>query len=71
MATPFEWRIDAIERKAAAAAPAHEVAALHEHVARLERALGEIRAECDGLRARVEAAEAQVTEWHKQDSSNG
>lgn len=48
---PYDWRIDAIEQKANAAAPRHEVDALRGDVDRLEHSLREARAEVDGLRA--------------------
>jgi predicted nucleic acid-binding Zn-ribbon protein len=50
---PYDWRIDAIERTANAAAPAHEVSALRGTVDRLEYSLREIRAEVDGLRSQL------------------
>lgn len=60
MGTPFDWKIDDIERKANAAAPSHEVSALREYVARLERAIGEVSAVADGLRTRLDAAEDRI-----------
>lgn len=55
MATPSDWRLDDIERKANAAAPAYTVDALRGDVVRLEHTVRELSAAFDGLRATVTA----------------
>lgn len=57
MSVLFEWRIQDIERKADEAnRRLYEIDSLRSDVGRLERALGEVRAECDGLRNKLQDA---------------
>ena len=60
MATPYDWRIDEIERKANAAADKHEVAALRGDVDRLEFYVRELRSEIDWLRAQLSTCQDQI-----------
>lgn len=56
MSTPYDWRIDDIERKAQRAeSRLHEVDSLRVSVDRLERENREIRSCVDGLRCTCEA----------------
>ena len=71
MSTPFEWRIDDIQRKAERAeSRLHEVDSLRVDVGRLERENRELSSCVDGLRAtcqalleRVERLEVTAREW--------
>jgi len=60
MAGPSEWRIDDIERKANAAAPAHAVDALRSEVASVERAVTEVESALAGLRTELQSLQARV-----------
>lgn len=70
MSVLFEWRIQAIEHKADEAnRRLYEIDSLRSDVGRLERALGEFRTECDGLRyelqdalRRIEHVESMIAE---------
>lgn len=57
MSVQFEWRIQAIERKADEAnRRLYEIDSLRSDVGRLERSLGEARAECSELRYELQDA---------------
>ena len=60
MATPYDWMIDEIERKASAAADKHEVAALRGDVVRLESSVRELRADIYDLRAQLSTCQDQI-----------
>lgn len=55
MSNPYDWRIHDIERKADRAySRLHELDTLRSDVAGLERTVGALRTECDGLRAELQ-----------------
>ena len=61
MSTPWEWRIDDIERRAnEARGRLHEIDSLRSYVDRLERSLLEARSETDRLRSRWHELEARL-----------
>lgn len=58
LSDPFlDSRLADIERKANNAAPHHEIYEINRNVDSLERSVREARAEIDGLRAQLEAAQ--------------
>ena len=57
----FEWRLEAMERGIDEALRIkYEVAALRSDVDRLERTVGELRSENDGLRIELQAVQDQI-----------
>lgn len=61
MSVPYGWRIDEIQRKAEQAVDRlYEIDALRRDVAGVERAIGEVCACIDGLRATAEATLQRV-----------
>ncbi len=60
---PFDWAIQAIERKAdEAIRRLHEIDALRSDVGRLERTIREIRTEIDGLRNEFQRLQDRVSQ---------
>ena len=63
MNTLFDWRLQDIERKADEALRIkYEVATLRSDVDRLERTVGELRSENDGLRTELQAVQDQINQ---------
>lgn len=61
MATPYEWRIDAIEQKAQRACDSlWKLDSLNSDVDLVERAVREIRAQVDGLRSALDSALTRI-----------
>lgn len=66
MSTPYDWRINDIERNAERGADAlRQVESLRSDVASLERLLGETRAECSRICDELQAALRAI--WALQD----
>ena len=63
MSTPYEWRIDDIERNAnEAKRRLHELDALRSGLDTVERALREARSETDGLRNELQASQERINQ---------
>jgi predicted RNase H-like nuclease (RuvC/YqgF family) len=71
MASPYEWRINDIERKANEAASKHEVYALRSNVDSLERTVRELSTCIDGLRATSEALLSRIEQLEVSRGDNG
>jgi len=66
MSNLFEWRLEAMERGIDEALRIkYEVATLRSDVDRLERTVGELRSEADGLRSELQIVQNQVDEFRE------
>lgn len=66
MASPYEWRIDAIEQNAKRACDSlWKLDSLGSDVGRLESALRDSRAETDGLRSALESAVGRIEQLER------
>jgi septal ring factor EnvC (AmiA/AmiB activator) len=67
MSSPFEWRINEIEQKAErASSQLYRLDAISSDMACVERTLGEVRADIDGLRTELQAQADRITALEQQ-----
>lgn len=60
---PFKWELESkIKEATRGLAESHEVESVRRDVGRLERAIGEVRAEVDGLRNELAFAKDQIAD---------
>jgi len=67
MSTPYEWRLNEIEQKAErAVSQLYRLDEMGSSVDSLERTIGEVRADIDGLRTELQAQADRITALEQQ-----
>ena len=67
MSTPYEWRLNEIEQKAErAVSQLYRLDEMGGSVDSLERTIGEVRADIDGLRTELQAQADRITALEQQ-----